>query len=137
MQADAKAAQLLEQSAAEISQAASRHLLATAPDVVRQFGSDVGSIWQQHFDQRVLELAAAMATGESRLFTSRVSWSREAMTARGQDEAFIKSTLVSLRYALIEVLHDNLSNDIIRVIDNAEQGLFDNKRESTESALDP
>ena len=137
MQTDAKAAQLLEQSAAEISQAASRHLLATAPDVVRQFGSDIGSIWQQHFDQRVLELAAAMATGESRLFASRVSWSREAMTARGQDEAFIKSTLVSLRYALIEVLHDNLSNDIITVIDNAEQELFDNKCESTESALDP
>ena len=45
MQTDAKAAQLLEQSAAEISQAASRHLLATAPDVVRQFGSDIGSIW--------------------------------------------------------------------------------------------
>ena len=137
MQADAKAAHLLEQSAAEISQAASRHLLATAPDVVQQFGSDGNSIWQQHFDQRVLELSAAIATGESRLFASRVSWSREAMTARGQDEAFIKSTLVSLRYALIEVLTDNLSNDIITVIDNAEQELFDNKCVSTESALDP
>ena len=56
MQANTETALLLEQHANEISLAASRHLLSTAPDIVAKFGGDVNKVWQQHFDQRILEL---------------------------------------------------------------------------------
>ncbi len=137
IQANSETARLLEQNAGQISQAASRHLLATAPDVVSKLGGDASRVWTQHFDQRVLELSTAVAAGEPRLFVSRVNWSREAMTARGQDEQFISSTLQSLRYALIEVMHDNVCGDIITVIDKAEQELYDNQCAYEQSLLDP
>jgi MerR family transcriptional regulator, light-induced transcriptional regulator len=137
MQANTETALLLEQHANEISLAASRHLLSTAPDIVAKFGGDVNKVWQQHFDQRILELSTAVAAGEPRLFVSRVNWSREAMTARGQDDVFISITLQSLRYALIEVIHDNACSDVITVLDKAEQELFENSCGFEESSLDP
>lgn len=137
IQANTETARLLEEHASEISQAASRHLVSTAPDIVAKFGGDVNKVWKQHFDQRVLELSTAVAAGEPRLFVSRVNWSREAMTARGQDYAFISSTLQSLRYALIEVMHDNSCSDVITLLDKAEQELFANQCGGEESTLDP
>ena len=135
--ANAKAANLLNQHANEISLAACNHLFTTIPNLVTNPDSGIGIVWSKHFSQRVTELSTAIETGQPDLFTSRVNWSGEAMIARGQDKNLIPNTLQSLKYALIEVLHDNLDMGIISIIDDAGQQLDEKLSERTTPALNP
>jgi methanogenic corrinoid protein MtbC1 len=137
IKANAEAASMLNQHASDISAAACKHLFATTPELISKPNTGIESVWSQHFSQRVTELSTAIAAGEPSLFASRVSWSGEAMLARGQDANLIRNTLQSLKYALIEVLHDNLGMEVMSVIEHAGQELVEQAYEQTTSALNP
>ncbi len=58
--------------------------------------------WRAYFQQRLLELAAAVRVREPALFARRVRWLRRAMTSRGADVGELAQALNSLRQALDE-----------------------------------
>ena len=100
------AANLLERSASGYAGLAASLLLERNPGLRDRHAPDALASWRSHLTQRVLELAAAVAAGEPRLFTGRVTWSRKAFKARGQDEdeAELSDGMRALRDVLVERL---------------------------------
>ncbi len=97
-------ADLLERGAAGYAGYAVGLMLDRDPGLPERAGTGAGSAWRAHLTQRVLELAAAVAAGEDRLFTGRVTWSRKAFLARQQDEGDLRRSLEALRDVLAERL---------------------------------
>jgi methanogenic corrinoid protein MtbC1 len=95
--AEPEAARSLEQHAEEIAAAAATHLLEKQTQIGERLGDEALGIWSGHLKQRVLELSAAMTAGQIGLFISRVTWSREAMTARDVEVDDLQASLDSLR----------------------------------------
>lgn len=102
--ANALAASLLERGAAGYAGYAAAALLETHPALREQFAPDALGGWRQHLTQRVLELAAAVGTGEPQVFIARVGWAARSFRARGQDVASLRASLESLRDVLAERL---------------------------------
>ena len=80
------AAEILEASASAYAGFAAGLLLERHPEVGERFAPASMAHWKAHFSQRILELAAAVAAGEARLFVSRVEWAREGFRAREAPE---------------------------------------------------
>ncbi len=131
------AAELLERSASGFAGYAANAMLDRCPDLRERYQPDPFANWKGHITQRILELAAAVNTGEPLVFSSRVMWSRKAFLARGQDESDLHTSLVALR----EVLSDNLpppaADDVLSYLDQAIQVLSTANAELEESELDP
>ena len=101
---NAFAASVLERSASGYAGLAASLMLERNPGLRDRHAPDALVSWRSHLTQRVLELAAAVAAGEPRLFTGRVTWSRKAFSARGQDEGDLSDGLRALREVLTERL---------------------------------
>lgn len=101
---NAFAASLLERSASGYAGLAASLLLERSPGLRDRHAPDALASWRSNLTQRVLELAAALAAGEPRLFTGRVTWSRKAFRARGQDDGDLSHALRALRDVLAEQL---------------------------------
>ena len=100
-------------------------------------GSNLHQEWTHHFRQRVLELSAALAAGEQRLFTERVSWSRRAMRARAQDNTPIHESLHSLRKALSAEFDEDTLAEALSCIDAAIEDYSNRLPEEQVSRLEP
>ncbi|MEO8224649.1 MAG: cobalamin-dependent protein [Gammaproteobacteria bacterium] len=98
------ASDLLERGAAGYAGFAASLMLERDPGLQERQGAGAPSAWRTHLTQRLLELAAAVATDEPRLFTGRISWSRKAFRARGQDDLDLRNSLQALRDVLAERL---------------------------------
>jgi len=129
----ASTASLLQSKSADIVMAACQHLYASAPDLSIKANEENHEVWRQHFSQRVTELSLALENQEPGLFISRLQWTKQAIESREQSaaqsypsDALMVSSLRSLRYALIEVLHDNLNPKLIDLLDTAEQEVHAN-----------
>jgi methanogenic corrinoid protein MtbC1 len=103
-QGNAFAADLLERGAGGYAGFATSLMLQRDQELADRMGPSAQPTWRAHLTQRVLELAAAVAAGDVRLFTGRVTWSRKAFEARGQRDADIRVSLKALR----DVLEDKL-----------------------------
>lgn len=136
MNANPIAARKLEANANELANAACTIFLQSQPRS-KPVSEDLREEWSHHFRQRVLELSAALATGESSLFTSRVLWSRQAMQARTRNNVPLKNTLHSLRKALTEQFPDEFLNDALSCIDRAITDYREELPEPAVSRLDP
>ena len=101
---NAFAASLLERSASGYAGLAASLMLERNPGLRDRHAPDALASWRSHLTQRVLELAAAVAAGEPRLFTGRVTWSRKAFKARGQEDGDLGHGLHALRDVLAERL---------------------------------
>lgn len=101
---DRFAAELLERGASGFAGYAASVMLEKSPEIRGRYQPDPFGNWKSHLTQRILELSAAVSTGEPLMFSARVMWSRKAFLARGQDEQDLVISLVALR----EVLADNL-----------------------------
>lgn len=135
------AARTLESSAADLADAACTLFLESAFSGLNTNGQqptkELHEEWSHHFRQRVLELSAALAAGEVNLFTSRVRWSRQAMTARLQHKVPLGETLHSLRAAVLNQLPGELSTDALACIDQALRENQDDLPAMQVSQLDP
>jgi methanogenic corrinoid protein MtbC1 len=98
------AAELLERSAAGFAGYAASLLLARNPAIRDRFGPDPHAAWKTHLNQRVLELGAALTTGQPNLFSTRVLWTAKAFRARGQNLGDLRHSLEALRDILAERL---------------------------------
>ncbi len=136
MDANPIAAKTLEAQAALLADSAC-DIFLRADTEEQSWSQDIRDEWSHHFRQRVLELSAALATGERTLFTSRVLWSRQALSARMQDRIPLRKTLHSLRSALVEQLPDDVIRDALVCIDQAIKEYEYDLPEEQVSSLDP
>ena len=116
---NAFAATLLERSASGYAGLAASLLLEREPGLRDRHAPDALASWRSHLTQRLLELAAAVAAGEPRLFTGRVTWSRKAFSARGQDDGDLGHGLRALRDVLAERLPGVAVNLPLEYVDMA------------------
>lgn len=130
-------ADLLERGAAGYAGFAAALMVERDPGGVDQLGAGAQGTWRSHLTQRVLELAAAVAAGEQQLFTGRVTWSRKAFSARGQDESGLRQSLTALRDVLAERLPAPAAAEPLACLDAALQSLDGPAPPADRSALDP
>lgn len=97
-------AELLERGAAGIAGFAATELLEREPALRERFAPDPFGRWKSHFTQRVLELSAALAAAEPRLFVSRVLWASKAFSARNAAPEDIRVSLEALKGVIEERL---------------------------------
>lgn len=115
--ANTLAAELLERSAAGYASAANA-LLQKTPDLGAEFAR-ASTEWKAHFQQRILELAAAIRVDQPKLFVRRIQWLRRAIRARGADEREMRVALESLRAALELELPDQVKSSVEQPIRQA------------------
>lgn len=119
LQPSPDAARTLESRAGEIASAAANHLLDNHPQIRDRFGTGALGIWTDHLNQRLLELCAAMTSGQAAMFVSRVSWSRAAMVARNVDASDLEASLASLRIGVGRFLTGDMQQAAVECIDAA------------------
>ncbi len=117
--ANAFAADLLERGAAGYAGFAASLMLQRDQAMADRAGATGLGSWRAHLTQRVLELAAAVAAGDARLFTGRVTWSRKAFQARGQRDGDIRVSLEALRDVLVDKLPEAATAEAVGYLDAA------------------
>ena len=131
------AAPELESHANAIAAAAAEHLLEHHPHIAERFGADAQAVWTEHLRQRLLELCAAMASGEVALFVSRVTWSRTAMRARNVEPGDLDASLASLRSIIGPYLKDEAKGAAGECLDAAISAIGHESLEPEKCTLDP
>ncbi len=134
---DAFAATLLERSASGYAGLAASLMLERNPGLRDRHAPDALASWRSHLTQRLLELAAALAAGEPRLFMGRVTWSRKAFRARGQADGDLGHGLQALRDVLAERLPGGAVTLAVEYLDMARALLASPAPEPDRSELDP
>ena len=131
------AAELLERGASGFAGYAASVMLEKSPEIKQRYQPDAFANWKTHMTQRILELAAAVSTGEALMFSSRVMWSRKAFLARNQEEDDLVISLSALREVLAENLPPAASADPLDYVDQALAVLSEARPSLEESELDP
>ena len=129
--------QLLERGAAGYAGYAASAMLEQRPEVHQQFGADALTGWKNHLTQRLLELAAALATDEPRLFVARALWTARAFRAREQDGALVQLSLETLRQVLAEHMPEPARAAPLDYLDQALKALAEPPAAEDALALDP
>ena len=110
----------------------------TSPTGIKQrYQPDPFGNWKSHLTQRILELAAAVSTGEPLMFSSRVLWSRKAFLARNQDEMDLVISLSALRDVLAENLPAAANKEALAYLQEAMDMLSGEAPVIDDSELDP
>ncbi len=130
------AGELLEVSAAGYASRAPEQLHDAHPDLKAAFAPRAEMRWRDNLQLRVRELAAAVATGEAKLFLARVVWSWQAFDVRGVDAKAVRASLASLRRVLAERLPDNARAEPVALLDLALEEMEATRPPQPESALD-
>ena len=130
-------AQQLENRAIDIATLAFEDLIDSDSDIGNRFGSDARQLWTEHFAQKVMELSAALAAGEPRLFRDCMAWSVKAMQARQLQNDDLEKSTNSLLAALRQLLNDEQQRLITSYIDIAESELQLDTLANEILALDP
>ncbi len=134
---NAFAGEMLERGASGYAGFAASVLLEKSPGIKQRYQPDPFGNWKTHLTQRILELAAAVSTGESLMFTSRVMWSRKAFLARNQDETDLVISLSALRDVLAENLPAAANKDALAYVGEAIDMLSGARPALEASELDP
>lgn len=132
-----EAAKAIEANAANIAATACNQFIKTQPQLASQASVDIYDSWAHHFQQRVMELSAAVAAGEPALFTARVEWSRQAMAARFLQNINLRDTLQSLREVLTETLPPDSLAEALHCLDQAINDYSEEPAKPEVSQLDP
>lgn len=130
-------AEMLERSAAGYAGHAAALLFERRGGIAERYAPGAFPTWKAHLTQRIIELAAALAVGEQKLFVSRVTWSRKAFVARERDVDDLRASLAALRDVLAEHLPTDTGADCGAYIDAAIAALDDAGVLLEESELDP
>ncbi|MEM7357293.1 MAG: cobalamin-dependent protein [Acidobacteriota bacterium] len=103
-QPTAFASQILESSASAYAGFAASRLLELHPEISDRYAPTAMRDWKSHLTQRVLELSAALGVEEPQLFSSRIRWTGQALSARKAGEQDVRHSLQCLREVLREEL---------------------------------
>ena len=107
-QTEAIAAEFIASSAPAYAAMAANRLMETSPGLASSMGNHAFRYWKEHLQQRLLELSAALAESEPKLFTSQVKWSITAFQARDISPRILRQSLASLREVLSNELPESL-----------------------------
>jgi methanogenic corrinoid protein MtbC1 len=130
-------AELLTRSASGYAGYAAGILIEQARTIDKRYGQEAFLSWRKHLTQRVIELSAAVAAGEPKLFVARLMWSKKLFIARHQDVAELEVSLIALSSVLNERLPDIARHDSAEYIDLALRALRENNPEIDVSELNP
>jgi methanogenic corrinoid protein MtbC1 len=119
-------AELLQRSASGFAGFAAGILVDRIADADNRYPPDAFASWKAHLTQRVIELSAAIAAAEPKLFVARVTWSRKAFVAHDRDIDDLRASLEVLREVLLAHLPDDVSEDSAVYIDKALE-IFDSE----------
>lgn len=100
------AATVLATSAPAYASLSASQLMERRPELQQRFGEAAFGQWTEHFRQRVMELSAALAENEPKLFSARVLWSQDAFEAREISGDLLTDSLECLRDTLSSELPD-------------------------------
>ncbi|MGI9330546.1 MAG: cobalamin B12-binding domain-containing protein [Gammaproteobacteria bacterium] len=131
------AAELLERSASGFAGFATNLMFEKSPGIKQRFQPDAFATWKTYMTQRILELAAAVGTGEPLLFSSRVIWSRKAFLARNQQEDDLVVSLSALKDVLADNLPAAASQQAVDYVDQAIDVLSQARPNEEDSELNP
>jgi methanogenic corrinoid protein MtbC1 len=131
------AAELLERGASGYAGFAASLVLEKVPEAKQRYKPDAFATWKTYMTQRILELAAAVGTGEPLLFSSRVMWSRKAFVARNYDEGDLAVSLSALKDVLADNLPAAAGTEPLEYIEQALDALSKSRPELEASELDP
>jgi len=131
------AGDLLERGAAGYAGFAASLMVERDPGLKDRQGPGALASWRSHLTQRVLELSAAVLAGDARLFLGRVTWSRKAFRARGQDDQDIRHSIQALRDVLVERLPKPALEPTLSCLDQALKLLASPAPPPDPSELDP
>jgi methanogenic corrinoid protein MtbC1 len=107
-------AQIIEGAAGAWAGFASSRLLEVEPELEERFGAGAFEQWKDHFRQRLLELASALALEQPSLFVTEVRWARRAFMARKLSVADLERSLEVLR----GVLESELPSDAAPILEH-------------------
>ena len=113
------AAQILETSAPGFAGLVAGLLLERHPEIAGRYGTDAFAGWKSQAQRWILDLSAAVDSGEPKLFHSRARWAREAFDARKVPVEDLRAALVALRDVLQERLPAAAVGTTIPVVDGA------------------
>jgi methanogenic corrinoid protein MtbC1 len=131
------AAKTIEANAMTIASEACSLFIKGQPEATTRAGFDIYQSWANHFQQRVLELSAAVAAGEPEVFSSRVVWSRQAMAARYIENVNLQESLKHLREVVATLLPPEDSSEALLCLDEAIQSYSQEVTKPEVSELDP
>jgi methanogenic corrinoid protein MtbC1 len=112
-------AQILETSAAGYAGLTASLLLERHPEVAKRYEPDGFSAWKVQLQQWLLDLSAAVAAGEPKLFEARMLWTRDAFVARQAPIEDLQAALSALRDILGERLPEDSAETAIPAVDRA------------------
>jgi len=72
--------------------------------------------WQGHFQQRIIELAAALRAGQPGLFVDKILWLQKAYSARGISSNIPKAVLASVSETLAGALPEDAAGAVSQII---------------------
>ena len=131
------AAELLERGASGYAGFATNLMLEKIPEAKQRYQPDPFATWKKYMTQRILELAAAVGTGEPLLFSSRVMWSRKAFLARNYQEDDLAVSLSALRDVLADNLPAAAGKEPLSYVEQALDTLSSAQPELEDTELDP
>jgi methanogenic corrinoid protein MtbC1 len=131
------AAELLERGASGYAGFATNLMLEKIPEAKQRYKPDAFATWKTFMTQRILELAAAVGTGEPLLFSSRVMWSRKAFLARNQQEDDLAVSLSALHDVLADNLPAAAGKEPLDYLQQALDTLSSARPDLEDSELDP
>lgn len=111
------AAEIIKRSAAGYAGAAASLLLEREEQLRSQSGAL--EAWKAHLTQRLLELSSALGSGQDRLFSERVVWSRKTFAARDQEDRLIGLSLSCLDEVLGDALPQKAAEPVARFLEAA------------------
>lgn len=117
------AAQLLETSAAGYAGLTAALLLERLPEIAKRYEPDGFSAWKGQLQRWLLDLSAAVAAGEPKLFEARMLWTRAAFVARQASVEDLQAALEAMRDMLRERLPADSAESAISAVDRALQAV--------------
>lgn len=136
-QANPFVAELLERGAAGFAGYATGLLFERDAGIKQRYEPDAFGTWKAHLTQRIIELAAAVAAGEQKLFVARLHWSRKSFEARGHDVQDLRSSLLALRDVMSQNMPKDAGVECNAYIDAALTALENESPDLDESELNP
>lgn len=129
------AAEILDRGAAGFAAAAALRLLTDEPEIEARYSPSAMDAWKGHLTQRVNELSAAVAVGNSAMFVNRVIWSRRIFDAREFKREDLEASLAALHAVLEDKLPANAQDSALQFVSDARTAIAA-QMEADDSLLD-
>lgn len=125
--------QILETSAAGYAGLTASLLLERHAGIAKRYEPDGFAAWKAQLQQWLLDLSAAVAAGEPKLFEARMLWTRDAFVARQTPIDDLLAALAALRDILRERLPEDSAETAVPAVDRALEAVANPQAEQADN----